>query len=429
LARTSIGDRAGSEGKLKGGVVDTRHVASAAWLVFFGLEAEGVHVDTGGGAVGVVLVGLNQVEVATFASGESVVAVKLDLGISNGVVAAVKEEVAGGETNVPGGSKGSVGNGSNIGTSGEIGVGLQRVRSRAETSREAIGLVNNLNTANGSIKVLGHRTGTANERAGADETFTQRRARSSSQGGVVQSIGVVEPLRATNGFSGIDVNVGVGLDNPDKFLNGVVEVEFDLVGSGVDGFGAGELELFDEVFVRSLGKASAFIGVQVDVVDVQRGGLEGGNGEGGVGDIVEPVAAGSVAEFKVDLNFVVLKSNQGKSKTGVAAEPEFKRDVESGFGHAATKIAIAKSHGRSSRNTGHKSGVVTGSTRSAVGSGTGDGLGETGNVANHGGITSGVASGLGEFVPDVEPVTVLTIDALTTDFNINLSNHDVAEPV
>jgi len=106
-----------------------------------------------------------------------------------------------------------------------------------------------------------------------------------------------------------------------------------------------------------------------------------------------------------------------------------KGDVEGGFGHAAFKIALTKSHRISRGATGHKSGIGANSSRSAYSTRTGDGLGETGDVANHGSITGSVARCLGQFVPNVEPITVLTVNALTTDFNINLSNHDVAEPV
>ena len=59
----------------------------------------------------------------------------------------------------------------------------------------------------------------------------------------------------------------VRLDNPDKFLNWVVEVEFDLVGRRPDGFITSELNLFDEVFVTDLSEASAFISIKVDVIN------------------------------------------------------------------------------------------------------------------------------------------------------------------
>jgi len=67
----------------------------------------------------------------------------------------------------------------------------------------------------------------------------------------------------------------VWLDNPDKFLNWVVEVELDLVGGRPDGFIAGELNLFDEVFMRVLGHTSAFIGVKENVINVEGGRYEG----------------------------------------------------------------------------------------------------------------------------------------------------------
>ena len=56
------------------------------------------------------------------------------------------------------------------------------------------------------------------------------------------------------------------MDDPYKFLNGVVEVKTDLVAAAADAFVASEFELFDEVFVGKLGHATAFFGVEVDVI-------------------------------------------------------------------------------------------------------------------------------------------------------------------
>ena len=58
-----------------GRVINTRQVASAAGLVLLGLESEGVDVDTNGRDIGVVLVGLHLVEIASLANLETVVAV------------------------------------------------------------------------------------------------------------------------------------------------------------------------------------------------------------------------------------------------------------------------------------------------------------------------------------------------------------------
>lgn len=60
------------------GVVDARQVARARRLVLLGGEGERVHVDADGRHVGVVLVRLHLVEVASLADREPVVAVELD---------------------------------------------------------------------------------------------------------------------------------------------------------------------------------------------------------------------------------------------------------------------------------------------------------------------------------------------------------------
>jgi len=40
-----------------------------------------------------------------------------------------------------------------------------------------------------------------------------------------------------------------------------------------------------------------------------------------------------------------------------------------------------------------------------------------------------VARSLGEFVPDVHPVTVVFVDTLSTDFNFDVFDENVTEPV
>lgn len=202
------------------------------------------------------------------------------------------------------------------------------------------------------------------------------------------------------------------MNDPDEFLDRVIEVKFDFVGSGIDGFITGELKLFDEVFVRNLGETTTFISVEVDVVNIERSGFDRGEGEVRVR---RPEAFFGAAEFEVDFNFVILKGNKGESKTRVAAKPELKRNIESGFGHAGSKVAITE---------GHIVGSSTGG-----GTVTRDGLNKTSYIADHGSITFLVTSRLRKFIPDVEPVTVVAVNALATDFNFNLSDHNVAEPV
>jgi len=81
--------------------------------------------------------------------------------------------------------------------------------------------------------------------------------------------------------------------------------------------------LFDEVFVRNLSEASAFISVKVDIVNIERCSRKRRNNE----IASAPSAACGITKFDVNLDFVVLKSNKGKSKTGVSAEPELKGNV------------------------------------------------------------------------------------------------------
>ena len=74
---------------MKGGVINARHVAGTRGLVFFGLEGEGVNIDTSNWDVGVALVRLDKVEVRAEAFLEAVVAVELELSTDDGVTASV----------------------------------------------------------------------------------------------------------------------------------------------------------------------------------------------------------------------------------------------------------------------------------------------------------------------------------------------------
>ena len=93
--------------------------------------------------------------------------------------------------------------------------------------------------------------------------------------------GSVPPVTEVEGLltlPGVDDGViarheRITLDNPDEFLARVVEVELELVAGAGDGFSASELQGLDEVFVGDLGELAALVSVEVDVVDIQRGGL------------------------------------------------------------------------------------------------------------------------------------------------------------
>jgi len=66
--------------QLESGLVDTREVARPGRLVLLRLEGEGVHTDTRRRLTGMVLIRLNNAEVATLALREAVLAVELQLG-------------------------------------------------------------------------------------------------------------------------------------------------------------------------------------------------------------------------------------------------------------------------------------------------------------------------------------------------------------
>jgi len=238
--------------------------------------------------------------------------------------------------------------------------------------------------------------------------------------GVVEGLSteeVVEELTALKGRA--VVNVAVGLDNPDELLNGVVEVELDLVGRGTDGLITGELELLDEVLVGVLGHAPALVGVKEDVVDVEGGGNEGlvvgGNdlatsrgadARAALEGANSPQALVNGADIKVDLDLVVLKSDEGEGETGVAAVPELEGHVEGGLGEGVAGSANLAGGGSLARAI------------NIVERGVSD-VGELGGVADHSVVATALVNGQGELVPDVHPITVLAINALATDLNLN----------
>ena len=313
--------------------------------MFLGLEGEGIHVDTDSGDVGVVLVRLDQVEVATLTLVESVMAVQLDLGRHDRIV---------------------------TGHALDTGDAVPRLED-----------------------------------------------------GTVPPVGVVEGLLALEGLDHgiIARHKGITLDHPDELLARVVEVQLDLVGGRGDGLSTRELQLLDQVLVRDRGEAAALIRVEVDVIDIQRGRDQARGGDT-VADLVGGGTAVSIVEaqvvegleFQVDLDLVVLEGNQGQSKTRVAAEPELQRNVQrvfrgtrgdlvGGVGLAGSAIAIA---------------VLTALD---------DQVHQLGNVANHVGIPSLLTRLLGQLVPDLEPITIVLVDLLTANLEIDVVDQVVTDPV
>ena len=313
--------------------------------MLLGLESERVDVDTNSGDVGVVLVRLHFVEVATLAHLETIVTVELE----------------------------------------------ERSDARIATSHA-------LNTSDGVARL---------------------------QDGAVPPIGEVERLLSLPGVDdGISaVSEGITLHNPDELLARVVEVELELVGRGSDGLTASELEDVDEVLVTDLGELATLIRVEVDVVHIERGGNQVGVGDAvtdgvGVGELGSglPAEVTEIVEDQVDTHFVVLESDQRESKTRVAAEPELEGDIESVF-----RGALADLVGRV--------GLASSAVIVAILTTLGDQVGELGNVTHHLGIASLLTRLLGQFVPDVEPLTIVLVNALTTDLELNFLDQVVTRPV
>ena len=164
-----------------------------------------------------------------------------------------------------------------------------------------------------------------------------------------------------------------------------------------------------------LGHASALVGVEEHVVDVQRGGDQGlvisGVELAVAGGLREgadsPQALVDGANVEVNLDLVVLQGDEGEGKAGVAAEPELEGDVEGGLGEGVTGSANLAG------------GVGVARAVNVSEGGVGD-VSELGGVADHLVVTALLLSGLSELVPDMHPVTVLAVNALTTDLNLNL---------
>ena len=224
----------------------------------------------------------------------------------------------------------------------------------------------------------------------------------------------------------------------------MVKVELDLVRRRTNRLITSELELCDEVFVGVLGESSALVSVQEDIINVQRGGNQrlvvsnssrDGASRGiliggitsrclathGVGGIIGgsarvarqcgdgPQALINRADIKVDLDLVVLESNQRESKTGVRAKPELERNVQCGFREGISGRAnLTGSQGVARTINLRERGISD--------------EGKLGCVTNHLEITTLLLSSHGELIPDVHPVTILAINSLTTNFDLNLSN-------
>jgi hypothetical protein len=179
-----------------------------------------------------------------------------------------------------------------------------------------------------------------------------------------------------------------------------------------------------------LGHSASLIGIEENVVNVQRGSnqrLVVGDGGGDrasngiltgstiVGVLIavqcgnSPQALINRADIKVNLDFVVLKGDKGKGQTRVGAEPELKRDIKS-------CLRESISGGTNLTRSQRVAWALNIRERRVSDEG------KLGGVTNHLEITAGLFSSQGKLAPDVHPVTILAVDSLTTDFNLNLGD-------
>ena len=257
----------------------------------------------------------------------------------------------------------------------------------------------------------------------------------------------------------IAVKIGGVLDDPDKLLAGVVERELDLVRRRRDRLRARELELLNQVLVRDLREAAALLRIEVDVVNVERArgkaevadpredALDRNRRRGrGSSDRLDVAEVLELVELDVDLDLVVLEGNQREREARVAIEPELKRDVERALRDAALNAGRHRiSRGRllDNRGVGERA-VITRRDNTGVHAredrriGSGDlrsagravaaGVKKDTTIAvHHVEVRELLARGERELIPDVEPLTVVLVDLLATDLNVDVVDHVLAE--
>ncbi len=279
--------------------------------MFLRSKSEGINVDAGIGGTGVVLEGLNNVEVRTFSLRDAVLAVKLELSGDDGVLTPAVEV------------EGSLSEHEGAGI-GEHGAGGASIGAVLVEDASLVPVLDGVDTAGDeAIEGAGHLEDTAGDE-GVDTRCLSLTAEDGNRGresingiGVVEGLGTEDLEESTVALEGSAVvDVGVGLDNPDELFARVVKVDLDLVTGRSDRLVTGVLELLDEVLVGVLSHLSALVSVQEDEINVDGGGDEGllvGSGHSlgrTVGDVSQrldsPQALTNRSEIDVNLDFVIL---------------------------------------------------------------------------------------------------------------------------
>jgi hypothetical protein len=113
---------------------------------------------------------------------------------------------------------------------------------------------------------------------------------------------------------------------------------------------------------------------------------------------------------------MVLKGNKRKSKTRVLAEPELKRNIEGGLRKSIARSTYLARSRRVARTIN-------------IGKGRVSQEGELSGLANHLVVTTLLVLVKGKLVPDVHPVTIMLVNPLTTDLNLNIINKLMAREI
>ena len=121
-------------------------------------------------------------------------------------------------------------------------------------------------------------------------------------------------------------------------------------------------------------------------------------------------------ELQVEADLVVLERDEGQGETRVAAEPELEGDIQG-------------IHGRARADHLGRVGLTTIAVVVAARTAGVDQVGELGHVANHLGVAGLLARLLRELVPDVEPVTIVLVNALAANLKLNVGDKVLANPV
>ena len=399
--------------QLQSRLVDTREVARARRLVLLRPQRKRVYIDTRRRRARVVLERLHLVEVRALPLSEPVLTVELQLGYLNRVLALapntsiqndLREQVVHARLELR--------RTSNIlGLSTILGSSLDETLTQSTSYlRTSCSCYSNVGT---------HRSNTHRRIHTGIIGLSEQRHNDTIRREV---IGVVERLRAANRRHprrrrAIDERIA--LHYPLELLHGVVKVQLDLVGRRRDRLRTSVLHLLNQILMRLLREPAALLSVEVDVVNIQGRGRQRLSSQR-VGRYTDGrlsvLAVLPRLEVDVDAHLVILERNQGDGQTGVAAEPELQRNVESLRGRAGAGYAR---DGRLSRRAGRIQGNAVTALHQH----------EIVGVANQRLQRAHRARLSRQLGPDLHPVTILAINALATNLNLHLLDQAVTNVV